>query len=128
MVLEQTFADALDPHHQLPDAPPPPKSPPPPEKLPLSLELELEPVVVRGRHAALDHGPPLEHLHADVALMLDGFGNELVVKEVEHLALARGGDVHLHVAADVGQAEAGGGVGIVLRPHASTELLPRGCR
>src|SRR5262249_22040817 len=31
VVLDQMLADALDPHHQLPDAPPPPKLPPPRE-------------------------------------------------------------------------------------------------
>src|SRR5712671_4845512 len=43
-VLNKMPADAPDIHaYQLPDAPPPPKLPPPPLKLPLSLEVPLEP-------------------------------------------------------------------------------------
>src|SRR4051812_16371754 len=36
-----------------------------------ALELELEPVIVLGRDAAHHHRPTLEHLHADVAFVLD---------------------------------------------------------
>ena len=67
----------------------------------LALELELEAVVVRGGRGALDERAALQHLHADVSLVLDRFGNERVVKGVEHLALARGRDVHFHVEPDV---------------------------
>src|SRR5690242_19726148 len=67
----------------------------------LVLELEFEAEVVRGRRSALQNAAPFEHLHADVALVLDGFGNERLVKRLEHLALPLRRNVHFHVETDV---------------------------
>src|SRR5580765_3594555 len=67
----------------------------------LALELQFEAVVVRRRRGALHDAAPLEHLHADVALVFDGFGNERLVKRLEHLALAPRRNVHFHIETDV---------------------------
>ena len=53
------------------------------------------------RRRALDEGAPLQHLHPDVSLVLDGLGHEGVVKRVEHLAFARGRHVHFHIQPNV---------------------------
>src|SRR5690242_9605824 len=42
----------------------------------LALELQLEAVVVIGGRRALYDGPPLQHLHADIPLVLDRLGYE----------------------------------------------------
>src|SRR5438046_653395 len=60
-------------------------------------ELQLESIVVRRGSGALQDGPALEHLHADVPFVLDRFGHELVVKQVEHLPLACRRHVHLDI-------------------------------
>src|SRR5262249_4315175 len=62
----QMLADALDPHHQLPDAPPPPKLPPPPEKplslLPDELDPLLQPPPPPPEYEPPDQPPPLLEL------------------------------------------------------------------
>jgi ATP-binding cassette, subfamily B, bacterial len=67
----------------------------------LALELQLETVVVIGGRRALNDGAALEHLHADVALVLHGLRHEGIVKGVQHFALARRSDVHFNVEPDV---------------------------
>src|SRR5436190_694880 len=110
----------------------------------LALELQLEAVVMRGRRRALDDAAALEHLHADVAVVLDGFGHERAVEGGEHLALAPGRDVHFHVEPDVfrlrrrrcGQpvdAKRGGrrderGPQNASSVHVASQSLPRGRR
>jgi len=56
----------------------------------LAFELQLEAVVVLSRRRALQDRTALEHLHANVALVLHRLRHEHVVKRVEHLALVRG--------------------------------------
>jgi hypothetical protein len=70
---------------------------------------QLEPVVVLGRRRALQDGAALQHLHADVALVLHGLRHEHVVKRVEHLAFACGRDVHFDIEPDVFRPCANGG-------------------
>ena len=71
-----------------------------------------------SRRRALEDRPALEHLHADVAFVLDRFRHEHVVKRVEHLALVGGRDVHLNIQPDVLRLRAGApGRGELRTPH-----------
>src|SRR5438034_3900617 len=60
-----------------------------------ALELEFESIIVIRGRGALNDGAALEHLHANIALVLCGFRYKRVVEEIEHLFLFAGRDVHL---------------------------------